>query len=118
MLPISSGCAGQRSDPERRQQDYLPLRKEIGAAIEVAPEIAATASHASRCRDEPMRKRARETQQLIAMLEWPLENTRTAERSCSYEAECEVDGQRYSARSRHGAPNKLALLLVSAAVPD
>jgi hypothetical protein len=52
------------------------------------------------------------------MLQWPLQNTRTPERSCFYEAECEVDGQRYSARSRHGAPNKLARLLISAGVPD
>lgn len=35
-----------------------------------------------------------------------------------YEAECEVEGRRYSARSRHGAPNQLARVLVSAGVPD
>ena len=47
-----------------------------------------------------------------------LENTRTPERSSIFEAECELDGQRYSARSRHGAPNELARVLVSAGVPD
>jgi hypothetical protein len=40
------------------------------------------------------------------------------ERSCVYEAECEIGGQRYSARSRHGAPNELARVLVSAGVAD
>ena len=45
-------------------------------------------------------------------------NTRTPERSCFYEAECEVDGRRYAARSRHGAANELARVLVSAGVPD
>jgi hypothetical protein len=55
---------------------------------------------------------------VIRMLQWPLESTRTPERSCFYEAECEVDGRRYSARSRHGAPNELARVLVSTGVPD
>jgi hypothetical protein len=52
------------------------------------------------------------------MLQRPLEDTRTPERSCVYEAECEVEGRRYSARSRHGAPNELARVLVSAGVAD
>ena len=52
------------------------------------------------------------------MLQRPLEDTRKPERSCVYEAECEVDGRRYSARSRHGAPCELARVLVSAGVPD
>jgi hypothetical protein len=55
---------------------------------------------------------------VITMRQRPLENTRTPQRSSIFEAECEVDGQRYSARSRHGAPNKLARLLVSAGVAD
>ena len=55
---------------------------------------------------------------MIAMQQWPLENTRTPEQSCIYEAECQVDGQRYSARSRYGAPNKLARLLVAAGLAD
>jgi hypothetical protein len=55
---------------------------------------------------------------VITMRQRPLENTRTPERSSIFEAECEVDGQRYSARSRHGAPNELARLLVSAGVTD
>ena len=52
------------------------------------------------------------------MRQRPLENTRTPERPRLFEAECEVDGQRYSARSRHGAANELARLLVSAGVAD
>jgi hypothetical protein len=55
---------------------------------------------------------------LIVMLQRPVEETPTPERSCVYEAECEVDGRRYSARSRHGAANELARVLVSAGVPD
>jgi hypothetical protein len=52
------------------------------------------------------------------MLERPLENSRTPERSCLYDAECEVGGQHYSARSRHGAANELARVLVCGGVPD
>jgi hypothetical protein len=55
---------------------------------------------------------------VITMRQRPLENTRTPERSSIFEAECEVDGRHYSARSRHGAPNELARLLVSAGVAD
>ena len=55
---------------------------------------------------------------MIVMLQRPLEGTRTPERSCVYEAECEIDGRRYSAQSRHGAPNELARVLVAAGVPD
>jgi hypothetical protein len=55
---------------------------------------------------------------LIVMLQRPLEDTRTPERSCVYEAECEVEGRRYSARSRHGAPNKLARVQKSACRKD
>lgn len=55
---------------------------------------------------------------MITMRQRPLEHTRTPERSSVFEAECEVGDQRYSARSRHGAPNELARLLVSAGVPD
>jgi hypothetical protein len=47
-----------------------------------------------------------------------LEDTRTPQRSCVYEAECEVDGRRYTARSRHGAPDELARVLISAGVAD
>jgi hypothetical protein len=36
----------------------------------------------------------------------------------SYSAETEVSGKRYSATSRHGAPNRLARELVEAGVPD
>jgi hypothetical protein len=52
------------------------------------------------------------------MLQCPVESTRTRERTCFYEAECEFDGRRYSAKARRGAPNALARVLVSAGVPD
>jgi hypothetical protein len=55
---------------------------------------------------------------LIKIRQWPLEGTRTPEKSAVFEAECEVDGRRYSARSRRGAPNELARLLVSAGIVD
>jgi hypothetical protein len=47
-----------------------------------------------------------------------LEDARTPEKSCVFEAECEVDGWGYSATSRHEAPNELAHLLVSTGVVD
>jgi hypothetical protein len=55
---------------------------------------------------------------MISVLERPLENSWTPERSCLYDAECEVSGQHYSARSRHGAANELARVLVCGGVPD
>jgi hypothetical protein len=55
---------------------------------------------------------------LIRMRQWLLEGTWTPEKSCDFEAECEVDGRRYSAKSRHGAPNELARLLVSFGIAD
>ena len=55
---------------------------------------------------------------MITIWQRPLENIRTPERPSVFEAECEVDGRRYAARSRHGAPNELARVLVSAGVPD
>jgi hypothetical protein len=48
----------------------------------------------------------------------PDESTRTPDRSCFYEAEAVIEGQRYSARSRSGAPFALARVLVAAGVPD
>ena len=55
---------------------------------------------------------------VIKMRQWPVEGTRTPGKSSIFEAECEVDGRRYSARSRHGAPNELARLLVSVGIAD
>ncbi|MGA8756460.1 MAG: hypothetical protein WB611_09010 [Stellaceae bacterium] len=55
---------------------------------------------------------------MIKMRQWTLEGTRTPEKSCVFHAEWEVDGRRYSARSRHGAPNELARLLVSVGIAD
>jgi hypothetical protein len=48
----------------------------------------------------------------------PLEETRTANSGCLWLAECEIGGQRFQARSRHGAANDLARQLVAAAVAD
>jgi len=54
----------------------------------------------------------------IAMHQWPDEPTRTPENNCLYEGETVLDGQRYSARSRRGAPFALARVLVAAGIPD
>ena len=55
---------------------------------------------------------------MIVMLQRPLEDTRTSERPCVYEAEREVDGRRYSARSRLRSANALARVLLAAGVLD
>ena len=46
------------------------------------------------------------------------QSTRTPENSCYYRAQAIVDGQTYLARSRRGATNELARLLVDAGIPD
>jgi hypothetical protein len=48
----------------------------------------------------------------------PLEETRTSNSACAWLAECEVDGLRFEARSRHGAANALARELVASGIPD
>jgi hypothetical protein len=48
----------------------------------------------------------------------PLEETRTPNSSCIWLGECDVDGRRSEARSRHGAANALARELVAAGVAD
>jgi|ERR1051325_1903071 hypothetical protein len=48
----------------------------------------------------------------------PLEKTRTPNRACQWEATAVVDGQVYTARSRHGAANALARQLVASAIRD
>jgi hypothetical protein len=54
----------------------------------------------------------------IAVFCRPLEETRTPSNSCYWLAECELAGQHFEARSRVGAPNELARVLVAAGVPD
>lgn len=49
---------------------------------------------------------------------WPLEETRTPTKSCVYQAACEIAGIAYSARSRNGASNELARVLVAAGIAD
>jgi hypothetical protein len=46
------------------------------------------------------------------------EGTATPENGCYWLAECTIDGQSYTARSRRGAPHELARLLVGAGVTD
>jgi hypothetical protein len=46
------------------------------------------------------------------------DETRRTGRGCPWIAECEVDGQRYEAASRSGAPLALARVLVAAGVSD
>src|SRR5262249_9105336 len=48
----------------------------------------------------------------------PLEETRTPNSGCVWLAECEVDGRRFEALSRHGAANALARELVDAGFAD
>ena len=55
---------------------------------------------------------------MICVHQWPLEETRTQSKGCVYMAACEADGVPYSARSRYGAPNELARVLVAAGIPD
>jgi hypothetical protein len=52
------------------------------------------------------------------MRQWPDEQTRTSKNACLYQAEVVIDGKRYSARSRRGAPFALARVLVAAGVLD
>src|SRR6516225_6546268 len=52
------------------------------------------------------------------MRQWPDEQTRTPNNACLYRAEVVIDGKRYSARSRRGAPFALARVLVAAGVLD
>jgi hypothetical protein len=48
----------------------------------------------------------------------PLEETRTPNSGCVWLAQCEVEGRRFEARSRHGAANALARDLVAAGITD
>ena len=48
----------------------------------------------------------------------PLEETRTPNSGCVWLADCVVEGQRFEARSRHGAANALARELVAAGIAD
>ena len=54
----------------------------------------------------------------LTMYQSPAEPTRTPENNCLNEAETVLDGQRYSARSRRGAPFALARALVLVGIPD
>jgi len=48
----------------------------------------------------------------------PLEETRGPNYCCQWLAECEVDGRRFTARSRQGVVYELARMLVGSGVPD
>jgi hypothetical protein len=48
----------------------------------------------------------------------PLEETRGPNSSCQWLAECDVDGRRFTARSRQGAVYELARTLVAAGIED
>jgi hypothetical protein len=54
----------------------------------------------------------------ILVKAYPLEATRTPDGPCDWVAETMIDGQSFSARSKHGAPNELARQLVAAGIPD
>lgn len=48
----------------------------------------------------------------------PIEDTRTPNKGCAYEAACEISGVAYRARSRYGASYELARVLVAAGIAD
>jgi hypothetical protein len=48
----------------------------------------------------------------------PLHQTRTSNNGCIWLAECEVEGQRFETRCRHGAANALARELLAAGFAD
>ena len=48
----------------------------------------------------------------------PFEETRTPNSGCVWLAECEVEGQPFEARCRHGAANALARELVAAGIAE
>jgi hypothetical protein len=48
----------------------------------------------------------------------PLKETQTPNSGCLWLAEAEIDGRRFEALSRHGAPNELARQLVAAGIAD
>ena len=54
----------------------------------------------------------------IVVMSWPDETTRTLNGPCVWIAEGTVDGRRFRARSRHGAPNALARQLLAAGLAD
>ena len=54
----------------------------------------------------------------IAVTTWPDEATRTPSSPCVWIAEATIEGQTYTARARHGAPNELARQLVAAGFAD
>jgi hypothetical protein len=136
---LSPKCrwAGPGSRPRRRWQDDVLARKAIVGGGQSAAKNSSAHDFAASSMRTPQRAgptSARSTKPscagsapsrgppgrrpLITMRQRPLENTRTPERSSFFEAECEVDGRRYAARSRRGAPNELAGVLVSAGVAD
>lgn len=55
---------------------------------------------------------------MIEIRQHRLAGTRAASSGSVWLAEAVIDGQRYAARSRHGAPNALARTLVEAGIED
>jgi hypothetical protein len=55
---------------------------------------------------------------MITIHQHSLENSRTAENSCTWLAWTEIAGQRFEARSRRGAAHELARALVAAGILD
>ena len=55
---------------------------------------------------------------IIRVYQRPEEKTRSANNGCVWIAEIIVNGVSYVARSRHGAPQDLARVLVAAGIPD
>jgi len=55
---------------------------------------------------------------VIAVHQTPLQHTHTPDRACLWEARTTINGQTYTAQSRHGAVNELARVLVNAGISD
>lgn len=55
---------------------------------------------------------------MIEIHVWPLEGTRTKERSCVWHAEAGICGKTYVATSRAGVTHEMARTLVNAGIPD
>lgn len=55
---------------------------------------------------------------MLIVRQWPAEATRKPDRPCYWVAETVINGRTYAVRSRYGAVNKLARLLVAVGIPD
>jgi hypothetical protein len=55
---------------------------------------------------------------MILITTYPDEASKTQDNVCHWVAETEIDGIFYQCKSRHGATNELARILINAGIPD